>query len=342
MPLPSTAPQKGEHPMETQVRDVITSAHIRETDPETRRIPQAWITGLALLISLLALVATTVGIFTANGLHHRTFLTLRGETFSIQGGGLYSHESVSGAAQAIGQDVVTLLVGIPLLLVGTYLASRGSLRGQLLRAGALWYFTYTYLLLAFGGAYNQLFLVYVALYSASMFAFILSLLSIDANRLMARASPRLARRTIAWLLIGFGAMLALLWLGRIVPSILSGAAPSGLESYSTLFVQAGDLGLLVPLAILTGTLFLKNRPVGYLLAGVMLIKGATFGLALVAMIIAMAATGVTIVPVEVAFFVTVAVVYSAGAVYFLRNLSGQSAGSKLMVATISAERRDAG
>jgi hypothetical protein len=279
-----------------------------------------------LLISLLALAATTAGIFTANGQHHRSFLTLRGETFSIQGGGLYSHESVSGAAQAIGQDVITLLVGIPLLLVATYLASRGSLRGQLLQAGALWYFTYTYLLLAFGGAYNQLFLVYVALYSASMFAFILSLLSIDVKRLVAQASPRLARRTIGWLLIGFGAMLALLWLGRIVPSLTSGAAPSGLESYSTLFVQAGDLGLLVPLAILTGTLFLKNRPVGYVLAGVMLIKGATFGLALIAMNFAMAAAGVAIVPVELVFFVTVAIVYSIGAVYFLSSLSDPVAG----------------
>jgi hypothetical protein len=283
-------------------------------------ISQGWITGLSLLIGLLALVATTAGIFTAFGAHHRTFTSLRGETITLQGGGLYAHESVSGAAQAIGQDVVTLLIAIPLLLAATYLAARGSLRGQLLRAGALWYFTYTYVLMAFGAAYNQLFLVYVVLYSASLFAFILSLLAIDVKRLPAQVSPRFARRTIAWLVIGFGGILALLWLGRIMPALTSGAAPAGLESYSTLFVQAGDLGLVVPLAILTGTLLLTRHPVGYLLVGVLLVKGTTLGLALIAMTIAMVAAGVAIAPVEAVFFTAGAVICGVGTVHLFRCL----------------------
>jgi hypothetical protein len=158
---------------------------------------QRWITGLSLLVSLLAGVAATAGRLTANGQHHQSFVSLRGEVVALQGGGLYAHESVSGAAQAIGQDVVTLLVGIPLLLIATYLAAQGSLRGRLRRAGTLWYFAYTYLLMAFGGAYNPLFLVYVALYSASLSACILSLLSLDAAWLKAQCAAHLARRTIA-------------------------------------------------------------------------------------------------------------------------------------------------
>jgi hypothetical protein len=233
------------------------------------------ITGLALLISALALVAAATGVFTANGAQHTTFLSLRHETISIQGGGLYAYDSVSGAAQAIGQDWVTLLVGIPLLVVATFLASRGALRWKLLQAGALWYFAY--LLIAFGGAYNPLFLVYVVIYSASILAFLLSLHAIDVGGLPGMFSPHFARRTIAWLVIGFGVLLALLWLGRIIPALLNGSVPVGLESYSTLFVQAGDLGLVVPLAILSGALLLRRRPVGYLLASVLLVKGARLG-----------------------------------------------------------------
>jgi hypothetical protein len=289
-----------------------------------RCVTQRWITGLSLLISVLALVATTVGISSSNGVRHASFTSLRGETISIQGGGVYAHESVSGAAQAIGQDYATLIIGIPLLLIATYLAARGSLRGRLLQAGALWYFGYTYLLMAFGGAYNQLFLAYVALYSASVFAFVLALHAIDIGGLPARFSPRFARRTIAWLVIGFGAVLALLWLGRIVPSLLSGTTPVGLESYDTLFVQAGDLGLVVPLAILAGVLLLQSQPVGYLLAGVLLVKGATLGLALMVMVLSMAAAGVAIVPVEVAFFVTVALICCAGTIHLVSVLPGRS------------------
>jgi hypothetical protein len=310
---------------ERQEQRIVYSTPPRAAPVAVLRVPQGWITGLSLLVSLLALVATTAGIFTASGAHHRTFISLRGETIVIQGGGLYAHESVSGAAQAIGQDVVTLLVGIPLLLAATYLASRGSLRGRLLQAGALWYFGYTYLLMAFGGAYNQLFLVYVALYSASIFAFVLSLLAIDVGSLPATVAPRFARRTIAWLVIGFGALLALLWLGRIAPSLTPGAVPAALESYSTLFVQAGDLGLVVPLAAMTGVLLLGRHPVGYLLAGVLLVKGTAFGLALVAMMLSMVAAGVAIAPVEAVFFGTVVILCGAGMIHFFGALPHRSA-----------------
>jgi hypothetical protein len=294
-----------------------------ETDlarPRVTRATGLWITGLSLLISLLAAVATSVGIFTANGQHHRTFLTLHGQLVSLQGGGLYANESVSGAAQAIGQDVITLVIAIPLLLAATVLAARGSLRGQLLRAGVLWYFAYTYLLMAFGAAYNPFFLLYVALYSASLAAFMLSWRSLDARQLKNHISRRFARRTIAWLLIGFGLVLALLWLGRIVPSLMAGNPPAGLESYSTLFVQAGDLGLVVPLAILSGALLLKRHPLGYLLAGVLLVHGATLGLALISMTITMARSGIAFAPVEAGFFGILTVVCLAGVVHLLACL----------------------
>lgn len=309
----------------THEHGALASPRAHERPLATSHVAQHWNSGLSLLISVLALVATTVGIFTASGQQHRSFLTLRGETVTIQGGGLYGYESVSGAAQAIGQDFVTLLVGIPLLLVATYLTSRGSLVGRLLRAGVLWYFTYTYLLMAFGGAYNQFFLLYVALYSASLFAFILALLAIDVARLPGRFSPHFFRRTIAWFMIGFGGMLALLWLGRILPSLATNATPVGLESYSTLFVQAGDLGLVVPLAMLAGVLLLARRPVGYLLAGVMLVKGATFGLALIAMIFSMAAAGVEVAPVEVAFFSIVMVSCAIGTIHLVRSIVAEPA-----------------
>jgi hypothetical protein len=313
--------------MKAVEQEIEVSATIAQSPSVVTLMPtkiRQWITGLSLLISLLALVATSAGILTANGQHHRTFISLRGETITMQGGGLYANESVSGAAQAIGQDFVTLLIGIPLLLVAAYWASRGSLRGQVLQAGCLWYFTYTYLLMAFGGAYNQLFLGYVALYSASLFAFILSLLTINLQRLPQHFAPTFARRIIAWLSMAIGGMLALLWLGRIIPALPSGTPPFGLESYSTLFVQAGDLGLVVPLAIITGICLLRHQPVGYLLASVILVKGATLGLALIAMTISMAIAGIAIAPMEIVFFGIVTLFSIMGSLHLLTSLTSQA------------------
>jgi len=295
----------------------------RDTEMAGAPLARAWITGLSAVAGSLSVIATLAGILTSIGVHHRTFLSLRGETITVQGGGLYANESVSGTGQAVGQDFVTLLVAVPLLGLASWLALRGSIRGRVARSGALLYFTYTYLLMAFGGAYNPLFLVYVAIFSSSLFALILSLLSIDAGHLRSRFSSRFARPLVGWVMIGFGSLLGVMWLGRIVPSLVSGGPPVGLESYSTLFVQAGDLGIVVPLTIASGVMLLQRRPAGYLLAGMMLVKGSTFGLALVAMIVAMAATGTPVVVPEAVFFTVLAVTVTACAVHYLSCLPGK-------------------
>ena len=304
----------------TTVREFILRYRSRESELATSVAPLAWITGLSAVVAVLSLVATLAGILTGFGQHHHTFLTLRGETVTIQGGGLYGNESISMAAQAIGQDMVTLAVAIPLLVIATLLVRNGSVRGLVLRAGILLYFTYAYMLLAFGGAYNDLFLVYVAIFSASLFAFVLSLLAIDPTRLRARFSGRFRPRLVGWTLVGFAALLAVMWLGRIVPALVAGTPPPGLESSSTLFVQAGDLGIVIPLVILSGVLLLRRRPAGFLLAGVMLVKGATFGLALVGMIVAMSALGAEVAIFEAIFFTALAIALTGCAIHYIACL----------------------
>jgi hypothetical protein len=294
---------------------------------------QRWITGLAYLVAGLGLVASAVGVFTAWGHAHRSFVTLRGELVPIQGGGLYGHDSVSGAAQAIGQDFVTLLVAVPLLLLAAWMASTGSIRGQMMRAGALAYFAYTYILLAFGATYNELFLVYVALFSASAFGFVLSVVSLDAGRLQDHFSPRFARRPVGWALISFGALLTLMWLGRIVPALFSGTPPPGLGNYSTLFVQAGDLGIVIPTTILAGTLLVRGQAFGYVLAPVMLVMASAFGLALLAMSASMAVAGVEIGLVELVFFFVLAVVFLVATVNMLSSVRAHMAAASRVTRT---------
>jgi hypothetical protein len=258
------------------------------------QVKQSWISVLAFIVAGLAVVATAGGILTAFGQTHRTFLSLSGETVNIQGGGLYGHESVSVAAQGVGMDLVTLLVAVPLLLLANHFAGRSSLRGQLLRIGGFWYFSYSYLLILFGVAYNPFFLVYAALLSTSLLGLILSVLAVDVTGLAASVSPHFARRTVAWIVIGVSSMFALLWLSRIVRALVAGKPPAGLESYTTLSVQAADLGIVIPMSILVGVLLLRRQAAGFLFAFPVVIFLATMGLGLVAMVTAMAAMGTTI------------------------------------------------
>src|SRR6266478_3763602 len=161
---------------------------------------------LSALIAVLALAAG-VGLFYQNGGSSFSFTTLHGQTVQLYGQGLYHYDTIASASQEKGQDVVTLFLGIPLLVVSLLLYRKGSLRGHLLLTGTLGYFLYTYGSMAFLTSYNPLFLAYVALFSASLFAFVLALTSFDLQSLSAHFSPHLPRRSFAVFLFAVGLFL---------------------------------------------------------------------------------------------------------------------------------------
>lgn len=269
--------------------------------------PSRLLTTLVLLIALGALIATTTGLFWPLAGESYAFTSLRGEVVRIQGHGLYRYEPVSIAAQAIPQDIVTLFVAIPLLLAFLRLSYRAGLRGQLLLAGLLGYFLYTYMSMAFGSAYNELFLLYVALFSLSLFALGLAVAAIDVASLPTHFNDALPRRWIAGYLFAGSLFLLLAWLGRIVPPLLNGQPPLGLETNTTLFIQVMDLGLLAPIMTVGGVQLLRRQPLGYLVAAVGLIKFAIFGLALIAMVIGQVLAGVAISAAEAIIFPLLAI-----------------------------------
>jgi hypothetical protein len=92
---------------------------------------------LTLLIIPLALIAAAAGVFWQGTGEPYPFTTLRGETVMIRGHGLYRFDTINSSSQEVGQDFVTLIIGIPLLITGIVLSRKGSLRGKLLLTGGL-------------------------------------------------------------------------------------------------------------------------------------------------------------------------------------------------------------
>lgn len=234
------------------------------------------------LIGLLALFAASMGLFYETPGLPYPYTNQRGESVMIHGHGLYFYDTVSTTAQMQGNDLITLVVGLPLLVLSTGLALRGSLRGRLLLTGTLGFFLYTYMSMSMLTAYNALFLVYVALFALSLYAFILSMLSFDLASLKQHFSSRLPRGWIAGVLFGIGGFLSLAWIGRILPEI-SQYQVAALENTTTRVIQAMDLALIVPLAVLAGILLLRQSAWGYLLASVFVMKAITMGLGVSAM-----------------------------------------------------------
>lgn len=265
--------------------------------------PDKILTILIFFIVLGSAAAAGIGLWAPGAVDGPEVTSTRGETVRLDGRGIYKNDSVSYAAQARGQDLATLAVGLPLLLAGLLLSRKKSLRGGLLAAGTLGYFLYTYSSYSYLSAYNELFLLYVALFSASLFGFILAFRNLSGAELEGSLSPRFPRRFLGIYQIVLGALLLLMWLGRILPPLAAGLPPIGLETYTTLVIQANDLGIIVPAAILSGILLLKRHPMGTVLSGVLLMKFFTMGIALDAMMIIMTREGVVLNGAEVVIFV---------------------------------------
>jgi len=205
----------------------------------------------------------------------------------------YKNDTISGAAQQKGNDLVVLVLCVPLLIVSTFFAVKGSLRGRLIWTGTVFFFLYTYASQSFLTAYNHMFLVYVATFSVSLYTFAYSILTLDVCKVKDSITGAPVKVTTGFMFF-VGIAVSLMWLGLIVPPLLAGERPVALETYTTLVIQALDLGVIMPLAVITGLLLLKKDAWGYTLASLVLIKGITLGTGVLSMVLFMSMSGVNV------------------------------------------------
>lgn len=183
-----------------------------------------------------------------------------------------------------GQDLVTLFA-LAVCVTAWRAARNGSPRSTLIWLGLLGYLAYTYTGAAFAYGFNLLFLVYVALFAMTGAALIAGLSGINAAALHAAFDERTPRRGVAGFLLVLSIVLCLLWFSQIVPFFIEGKLPPMIEKANTptVFVYVLDLGVVVPLSVLSACWLLSNRPWGHVLAGFVLVKAATMGFALLSM-----------------------------------------------------------
>lgn len=214
-------------------------------------------------------------------------------------------DAASVVPQALGQDAVTLCVAVPLLAIATIAMRRGSLRGRLLWLGALGYMVYAYGTYALWAHWNPLFLVYVALFGLSLYAVALGLVRTDAMGLRAAFVTRPPVRSIALFFFITAFLVSVLWLSEEVLALVRGEVPPSIVQMDsdTNIVHVFDLGVVMPAFVIAAVLLLRDRPWGYVLAGLLLVKAATIGLAVVAMMWFMARAGFEVVVPYAVFFV---------------------------------------
>jgi len=206
---------------------------------------------------------------------------------------VFRRDTVYLVVQALGQDVVTLGIALPALVIGALLAGRGSGRARMVWLGALLYLVYTYAIYAFQVDFNPLFLVYVGLLGCSLYALIGGLATTDMKGTRARFGAGTPTRTVSIFLAVVAAMFYLVWLSETLPAVLSGGTPQGVldNGTPTSAVHVLDMACVLPAMALTSVWLRQGRALGYVLAGVLLTFLTLLAAAIVGMMVAMWAEG---------------------------------------------------
>ncbi|UMZ74428.1 hypothetical protein [Natranaerofaba carboxydovora] len=211
---------------------------------------------LSVIIVILMALASMGGIF-INDLYQDNFLVISGW---------------------FGNDLVTLLLAVPLLTLSLVLSEKGSERAQLVWLGMLFYTLYNYAFYLFGAAYNSMFLIYVALFTLSIFALILGVSSINVKVIAQRFSPNTPVKKISGFMAIVAFLLAVFHVVLSLRYVFTGQVPEfiiNLEQTTNL-ISALDLSLTVSFGFLGAVLLWKGQPWGYVIAVIWNVKSAVY------------------------------------------------------------------
>ena len=200
------------------------------------RQPLRWLVLFSLLIVVFTAVAAVAGVIYAED--------------------LYPNEELR--QNALGNDVFTLIIGLPIITGSVWLAWRGKLIGLLFLPGALFYGLYNYLIYLFGMPFNVVYPLYMIIVTLSIYTTIGLVASIDAGLVKQRLNGRVPERLGGGLLVLFAVLFMLRSLAEMGTALSNQTSLAGFE-----------LGLLVvdfiisAVWVICGLLLWQRQSLGY-------------------------------------------------------------------------------
>lgn len=198
----------------------------------------------------------------------------------------YARDSASMAAQGVGQDLVNLFLGVPLLMISFIYAAKGSRISRLIYAGILFYIMYSFVIYSFGVHFNRFFLLYCFTLALSLYAFILVMSGFSKDNVAGWFDYAPARGVSIYIffvaLVFYG-----LWLRSIIPATISNTVPSDITDNDFLVnaVHVIDLSFALPGLILGSVLLWRKKNMGYVIASISLVFMVFLTIALAAMVL---------------------------------------------------------
>ena len=213
--------------------------------------PGRWALWLSIPLAVLLAISSVAGVFLPS---------------------IYAKETRLVATLNAGGDALNLIVVMPVLLAGAMLASRSSLRALLVWTSALVYLLYDYIYYALSLHFNAMFLVYCGVLGLSFYALVGSVAALPIQEVAQRFGPRAPVKTTAVVLLLMGLGTIFHWLSESIPALLAGRVPQTVldSGQSTEAVAVLDLAFGAPASLIAAILLLWRKPLGFVLAPVLL------------------------------------------------------------------------
>ena len=158
----------------------------------------------------------------------------------------------------VPNDLVNLVIGLPILLGSMWLARQGKLLGLLLWPGALLYFVYNYIAYVVGIPVGLITLAYLLIVLLSAYLTRDLLMKVDRVSVQKQLVGAVSEKFSGWVLTIFGILFIFRAVGMIAQTIID-QIPLPLSDLGVLIADLVLSGLLV----LGGVLLLQRKPLGY-------------------------------------------------------------------------------
>lgn len=170
---------------------------------------------------------------------------------------------------SIAQDMIFIPLALLLALLSAMFLIRPGYKTFITILGLTGNFFYGYGLYTMQGQYTSIYLLYLVIFSLSIYSIILGLLSFTPEFIAKTSLPKGLRMSIGTFLFSIVLMLGLVWILRISPDI---ARHVPQDTYGVFIL---DLAIVFPAIAITATKLIQNMPIGNILAGVALMKAFT-------------------------------------------------------------------
>jgi len=224
---------------------------------------------LVVFIIFLAMITSGLGLFYKTDGQPYDFVNQYGDTVKIYGNGIYKNDSYFMAPIFKGTDFTILFLAIPLLIIALIMdIKKSTIKTKLLLTSVVALFAYYSTSISFGVVYNALHLIYIALFSCSIYALITGFILLKNYTI--KISVKIYTNGLKIFLVFCGLSLFVAWLPDIIVSLVNKKSLGLIEIYTTQITYVLDMAIISPLIFICLYNLSKNNNIGYILLGIIL------------------------------------------------------------------------